>query len=66
MLQYSRTVPALMCMSFSLSAVYDTHAIMKRLSPDEYIMGALSLYLDFINLFLYILRVVSVRQGHDA
>jgi hypothetical protein len=32
---------------------------MKRLSPDEYIMGAMSLYLDFINLFLYILRVVS-------
>ena len=54
---------------------------MKRLSPDEYILGALSLYLvsnclsfiafilvanivypnpwqDFINLFLYILRVV--------
>lgn len=61
-------------------AVYDTHAIMKRLSPDEYILGALSLYLvrnylcciislytlltpfigkDFINLFLYILRVVN-------
>jgi len=35
---------------------------MKRLSPDEYIFGALSLYLDFINLFLYILRVVSFRR----
>jgi hypothetical protein len=35
---------------------------MKRLSPDEYIFGALSLYLDFINLFLYILRVVSLHD----
>jgi protein lifeguard len=66
MLRYSRAVQALMCISFSISAVYDTHAIMKRLSPDEYIMGALSLYLDFINLFLYILRVVSTHQEHDA
>ncbi len=44
------------------TAVYDTHMIMKRLSPDEYIMGAISLYLDFVNLFLYILRVVRARN----
>jgi FtsH-binding integral membrane protein len=50
---------------FIIAAVYDTHAIMKRLSPDEYIMGAMSLYLDFINLFLYILRVVSGRFRLD-
>ncbi|KAJ9105066.1 hypothetical protein QFC19_003698 [Naganishia cerealis] len=49
---------------FSGYTVYDTHAIMKRLSPDEYILGALSLYLDFINLFLYILRVLN-NQDRD-
>jgi len=44
---------------FSGYIVYDTYTITKRLSPDEYIMGAVSLYLDFINLFLYILRVLN-------
>jgi hypothetical protein len=44
--------------------VYDTYVITKRLSPDEYIMGAISLYLDFINLFLYILRVLN-NTGRD-
>ena len=31
---------------FSGYVVYDTHIITKRLSPDEYIMGAISLYLE--------------------
>lgn len=44
---------------FLTRAVYDTYTITKRLSPDEYIMGAISLYLDFINLFLSILRVLN-------
>jgi hypothetical protein len=48
---------------FSGYTIYDTHAIMKRLSPDEYIMGAMSLYLDFINLFLYILRVLNNSEN---
>ncbi|KAJ7287810.1 UPF0005-domain-containing protein [Mycena rebaudengoi] len=32
------------------------------LSPDEFIMGAISLYLDFINLFLSILRLLNNLQ----
>ncbi|KIP11563.1 hypothetical protein PHLGIDRAFT_33284 [Phlebiopsis gigantea 11061_1 CR5-6] len=44
---------------FSGYIVYDTYMINKRLSPDEYIMGAISLYLDFINLFLNILRLLN-------
>lgn len=31
---------------FSGYVVYDTHLITKRLSPDEYILGAISLYLE--------------------
>ncbi|KAI0032109.1 UPF0005-domain-containing protein [Vararia minispora EC-137] len=47
---------------FSGYVVYDTYLINARLSPDEYIMGAISLYLDFINLFLNILRLLSNAQ----
>ncbi|KAH9083630.1 UPF0005-domain-containing protein [Lactarius deliciosus] len=47
---------------FSGYIVYDTYLINSRLSPDEYIMGAISLYLDFINLFLNILRLLSNMQ----
>jgi FtsH-binding integral membrane protein len=47
------------CVIFSGYIVYDTYLINKKLSPDEYIMGAISLYLDFINLFLSILRVLN-------
>lgn len=47
------------CLLFSLYVVYDTHLIMNRLNFDEYIAGAISLYLDFINLFLFILRLLS-------
>lgn len=47
------------CLIFSGYIVYDTYVITKRLSPDEFIMGAISLYLDFINLFLSILRLLN-------
>lgn len=35
---------------------------MYRLQPDEYIVGAIALYLDLINLFLYILQIISAAQ----
>jgi len=44
---------------FSGYIVYDTFVITKKLSPDESIMAAISLYLDFINLFLSILRLLN-------
>jgi len=48
---------------FSLFVVYDVHTIMKNLSFDEYILGAINLYLDFINLFLFILELLTGRGG---
>ncbi|XP_004700531.1 protein lifeguard 4 [Echinops telfairi] len=39
--------------------VYDTHSLMHRLSPEEYILAAISLYLDIINLFLHLLRFLE-------
>jgi len=50
------------CLIFSGYIVYDTYIINKRLSPDEFIMGAISLYLDFINLFISILRLLNDLQ----
>jgi len=47
------------CLLFSGYIVYDTYVISRRLSPDEFILGAISLYLDFINLFINILRLLN-------
>eukprot|EP00316_Scyphosphaera_apsteinii_P010091 CAMPEP_0119329448 /NCGR_PEP_ID=MMETSP1333-20130426/75885_1 /TAXON_ID=418940 /ORGANISM="Scyphosphaera apsteinii, Strain RCC1455" /LENGTH=247 /DNA_ID=CAMNT_0007338569 /DNA_START=20 /DNA_END=763 /DNA_ORIENTATION=+ len=50
---------------FSLYIVYDVYLISRRMSPDEYISASISLYLDIINLFLHILRIVSELSGRD-
>jgi len=50
-------------MLFSGFVLYDTQQIMKRLSPDEHILGALQLYLDAINLFLSVLRVLHNQNN---
>ncbi|KAG8899880.1 hypothetical protein FRB99_006398 [Tulasnella sp. 403] len=44
---------------FSGYIVYDTFIITKKLSPDEAIIAAISLYLDLLNLFLSILRILN-------
>jgi len=49
---------------FSLYIIYDTYSICNTLHPDEYIVGAVNLYLDIINLFLYILRILNATN-HD-
>ena len=50
---------------FSLYIVYDVHEISKRMSPDEYISAAIALYLDIINLFLHILRILAAMQQRE-
>jgi FtsH-binding integral membrane protein len=44
---------------FSLFIIFDTHMIMKKLNPEEYIVGVINLYLDIINLFLEILKILD-------
>ncbi|NWV28448.1 LFG4 protein, partial [Origma solitaria] len=39
--------------------IYDTHLLMHKLSPEEYVLAAINLYLDIINLFLHLLRVLE-------
>ena len=44
---------------FSLYVLYDTWMITQVLSYDDYVLGAVNLYLDFINLFLFILQLLT-------
>ncbi|XP_075214547.1 protein lifeguard 4-like [Lycorma delicatula] len=44
---------------FSFFIVYDTQNIMMRTSPEEYVLATIELYLDIINLFIYILRILD-------
>ncbi len=37
-------------------------AVTQRLAYDEYVLGAIELYLDFINLFLFILQLLTGGQ----
>ncbi|NXC82591.1 LFG4 protein, partial [Cercotrichas coryphoeus] len=39
--------------------IYDTHLLMHKLSPEEYIVAAINLYLDIISLFLHLLRFLE-------
>lgn len=53
---------------FSLYIVYDTQLMMGgkhkySLSPEEYIFAALNIYLDIINLFMYILMIVGAARS---
>ena len=47
---------------FSGFVLYDTSQIMQRMAPEDAVMGAVALYLDFINLFMFILRLLSSRR----
>jgi len=52
---------------FSLYLVYDTQLMMGgahkySLSPEEYVFASLNLYLDIINLFMYILMIVGASK----
>eukprot|EP00195_Chlamydomonas_chlamydogama_P015386 CAMPEP_0202897672 /NCGR_PEP_ID=MMETSP1392-20130828/6367_1 /ASSEMBLY_ACC=CAM_ASM_000868 /TAXON_ID=225041 /ORGANISM="Chlamydomonas chlamydogama, Strain SAG 11-48b" /LENGTH=246 /DNA_ID=CAMNT_0049583367 /DNA_START=87 /DNA_END=827 /DNA_ORIENTATION=- len=49
---------------FSLYIIYDVQLLIgghhtHKLSPDEYVFATISIYLDIINLFLYILRILG-------
>jgi len=39
--------------------VFDTYNLMHRVSCEEYVMASIELYLDVLNLFLNILRILS-------
>lgn len=49
---------------FSFFIIFDTHMIMHRVSPEEYILATIELYMDIINLFLHILRILGEARKH--
>lgn len=53
---------------FSVYLVYDTQLMLGgkhkySISPEEYIFAALNLYLDIINIFLYILTIIGATKN---
>ena len=49
---------------FSAYIVVDTQIIMKKFSVEDEIIATITLYLDVINLFLYILRFLNLRNDN--
>ncbi|KAK7063293.1 Transmembrane BAX inhibitor motif-containing protein 4 [Halocaridina rubra] len=47
---------------FCLFIVFDTQMMMQKLSPEEYILATINLYLDILNLFLELLRLLGDRK----
>uniref|UniRef100_A0A667YT49 Transmembrane BAX inhibitor motif containing 4 n=1 Tax=Myripristis murdjan TaxID=586833 RepID=A0A667YT49_9TELE len=39
--------------------IYDTHLLMHQLSPEEHVLASINLYLDIVNLFLHLLRLLD-------
>ncbi|KAM5171137.1 protein lifeguard 4 [Mantella aurantiaca] len=60
---YSETVEIAIAAGGSLLfcgfIIYDTHLLMHKLSPEEHILASINLYLDIINLFLHLLRLLD-------
>lgn len=55
---------------FSAFIVYDVQKMMGgnhkfSISPDEYVFAAIGIYLDIINLFLHILRILNQMRGEN-
>ncbi|KAL3243162.1 hypothetical protein MRX96_002393 [Rhipicephalus microplus] len=67
-----RSFPTNFVLLFLFYIVMDTQLIVggaKRqcsLSPEDYIAGALMLYLDAINLFLFILQILNQFSGDES
>lgn len=56
------------CILFSVYLIYDIQAVMggktHSISPDEYVYAALSIYLDIVNLFLWILQIIGLASSN--
>lgn len=45
--------------------LYDTQRVMRIYGPDDAIMASIELYLDFVNLFLYVLELLSSMNSQQ-
>src|SRR5688572_14332021 len=58
---FSFAISAAALLLFSGFVLYDTSNIIRRYPTNEYVAGALSLYLDALNIFLALLRILNRR-----
>lgn len=61
------TYASLGVLLFSVYLVYDTQLMLGgnhkyAISPEEYIFAALNLYLDIVNIFMYILSIIGLAR----
>ena len=47
---------------FCVFIIVDTQLIMQRTSPEDYMLATVDLYMDILNLFLHILRILGERK----
>ena len=47
---------------FCIFIIYDTYLITSKLGYDDYIIAAIELYLDIVNLFLFLLSLLSSKN----
>ena len=47
---------------FCIFIIYDTYLITRKLGYDDYIVAAIELYLDMLNLFLFLLSLLGRRD----
>jgi FtsH-binding integral membrane protein len=52
---------------FSIYLIYDTQLMMGgkhkySISPEEYVFASLNLYLDIVNIFMYILTIIGATR----
>ncbi len=66
---FAIVVSAIGCVLFGFYIVYDVQLILgtkaEMFSLDDYIVAALSLYIDVVNMFIQILELVSLLFGED-
>ena len=55
-------IAAMALLLFSGYVLYDTSNIIRRYPTNEYVAGALSLYLDAFNIFLALLRLLNAGR----
>lgn len=56
-------MPILGCLIFCGYILYDTSRILRVYGPDDAIIAAIELYLDILNLFLYVLEILSRSEN---
>eukprot|EP00850_Spirogloea_muscicola_P014822 SM000109S14136 [mRNA] locus=s109:993:2885:- [translate_table: standard] len=57
---------ALGALLFCAYIIYDTDNLVQRYSYDEYIWASIALYLDIVNIFLYLLQILRDLQGSGS